>query len=68
MPNRWRVLITSPLPTLNISRIELDDLRDRSAIVSLAVYFGEMRFIDNLILNDMKFKARAGIRLGEAKM
>jgi pantoate--beta-alanine ligase len=47
---------------------QLDDLRDRSAIVSLAVYFGEMRFIDNLILNDMKFKARAGIRLGEAKM
>ena len=48
---------------------KLDDLRDRSSIVSLAVYFGETRLIDNVILNDMKFKARAaGIRLGEAKM
>jgi pantoate--beta-alanine ligase len=46
----------------------LDDLRDRSSIVSLAVYIGNHRFIDNVILNDMKFKARAGIRLGEAKM
>ena len=47
---------------------KLEDVRDRSSIISLAVYFGETRLIDNLILNDMKFKARAGIRLGEAKM
>ena len=45
----------------------LDDIRDKASIISLAVYFGDTRLIDNLILNDMKFKARAGIRLGEAK-
>ncbi|NOT61589.1 MAG: pantoate--beta-alanine ligase [Acidobacteria bacterium] len=45
----------------------LDDVKDKASIISLAVYFGDTRLIDNLILNDMKFKARAGIRLGEAK-
>ncbi len=45
----------------------LDDVKDKASIISLAVYFGDTRLIDNLILNDMKFKARAGIRLGESK-
>jgi len=43
----------------------IDNLAGRSALVSLAVYIGTTRLIDNLILNDEKFKSKSGkLKLG----
>src|SRR5262249_39979608 len=43
----------------------LDDLTDQNALVSLAAYFGKTRLIDNVILNDQKFRAKtARLKLG----
>jgi pantoate--beta-alanine ligase len=43
----------------------LDDLGGRNALVSLAAHFGQTRLIDNVILNDEKFRAKtARIKLG----
>ena len=42
----------------------LDDMSGRATLISLAVYFGKTRLIDNVILHDEKFKPKAGIKLG----
>jgi len=43
----------------------LDDLTEKNALVSLAAYFGKTRLIDNVILNDEKFRAKsARVKLG----
>src|SRR5262249_41729352 len=43
----------------------LDDLTETNALVSLAAYFGKTRLIDNVILNDEKFRAKtARVKLG----
>jgi pantoate--beta-alanine ligase len=43
----------------------LDDLTGRNALVSLAAWFGATRLIDNVILNDEKFRSKtARIKLG----
>jgi pantoate--beta-alanine ligase len=43
----------------------MEDLTEKNALVSLAVYFGKTRLIDNVILNDEKFRAKtARIKLG----
>jgi pantoate--beta-alanine ligase len=43
----------------------LEDLNERTALVSLAVFFGPTRLIDNLILNDEKYKSKTGrLKLG----
>lgn len=43
----------------------LEDLNERTALVSLAVFFGSTRLIDNLILNDEKYKSKTGrLKLG----
>ena len=42
----------------------LEDLSGRATLISLAVYFGAIRLIDNVILHDEKFKPKAGIKLG----
>lgn len=43
----------------------LDDLSHQSALVSLAVYFGSTRLIDNVILSDEKFRSKTGrLKLG----
>ena len=43
----------------------LEDLNERTALVSLAVFFGPTRIIDNLILNDEKYKSKTGrLKLG----
>jgi pantoate--beta-alanine ligase len=43
----------------------LEDLHGRSALVSLAVFIGSARLIDNVILNDEKFKSKSGkLKLG----
>jgi pantoate--beta-alanine ligase len=43
----------------------LDNLTERNALVSLAAYFGNTRLIDNVILNDERFRAKtARLKLG----
>ena len=43
----------------------LEDLSQRSALVSLAVFVGTTRLIDNVILDDAKFKSKSGkLKLG----
>jgi pantoate--beta-alanine ligase len=43
----------------------MDDLAGRSALVSLAAHIGATRLIDNVILNDEKFKSKSGkLKLG----
>src|SRR5262245_4422220 len=43
----------------------LDDLTEKNALVSLAAYFGKNRLVDNVILNDEKFRAKtARMKLG----
>lgn len=43
----------------------LEDLSQRSALLSLAVFIGTMRLIDNVILDDAKFKSKSGkLKLG----
>jgi pantoate--beta-alanine ligase len=43
----------------------LEDLSQRSALVSLAVFIGHTRLIDNVILDDEKFKSKSGkLKLG----
>jgi pantoate--beta-alanine ligase len=43
----------------------IDDLTDQNALVSVAVYFGGTRLIDNVILSDAKVKSKAGrLKLG----
>ena len=42
----------------------LDDMTGRATLLSLAVYFGKTRLIDNVILHDEKFKPKTGIKLG----
>ncbi len=43
----------------------LDDLTDRSALVSVAAYFGRTRLTDNVILNGSRYKAKTGrLKLG----
>lgn len=42
----------------------LDDMTGRATLLSLAVYFGKTRLIDNVILHDEKFKPKVGIKLG----
>lgn len=42
----------------------LEDLSGRATLISLAVYFGATRLIDNVILHDEKFKPKVGIKLG----
>jgi pantoate--beta-alanine ligase len=43
----------------------IDDLTDQNALVSVAVYFGGTRLIDNVILSDKKVKSKAGrLKLG----
>jgi pantoate--beta-alanine ligase len=43
----------------------IDDLTDQNALVSVAVYFGRTRLIDNVILSDKKVKSKGGrLKLG----
>jgi pantoate--beta-alanine ligase len=43
----------------------IDDLTDQNALVSVAVYFGGTRLVDNIILSDKKLKSKAGrLKLG----
>jgi pantoate--beta-alanine ligase len=43
----------------------LDDLSKRSALVSLAVHIGMTRLIDNIILDDEKYRSKSGkVKLG----
>jgi pantoate--beta-alanine ligase len=43
----------------------LDDLEGRSALVSVAAYFGRNRLIDNVILSDEKVRSKTGrLKLG----
>jgi pantoate--beta-alanine ligase len=43
----------------------LDDLSGRNALVSLAVHLGSTRLIDNVLLNDEKFRSLTGrLKLG----
>jgi pantoate--beta-alanine ligase len=43
----------------------IDDLTDQNALVLIAIYFGETRLIDNVILSDKKVKSRGGrLKLG----
>jgi pantoate--beta-alanine ligase len=43
----------------------IDDLTDQNALVSVAVYFGGTRLIDNMILSDKKVKSKGGrLKLG----
>lgn len=43
----------------------LDDLTEKNALVLLAAWFGKTRLIDNVILNDEKFRAKtARLKLG----
>lgn len=43
----------------------LDNLSGQTALVSLAVYIGKIRLVDNVILDDERFKSRAGrLKLG----
>lgn len=43
----------------------LDNLSGQTALVSLAVYIGKIRLVDNVILDDERFKSRTGrLKLG----
>lgn len=43
----------------------LENLSGQTALVSLAVYIGKVRLVDNVILDDERFKSRAGrLKLG----
>jgi pantoate--beta-alanine ligase len=43
----------------------IDDLTDQNALVSVAVYIGGTRLIDNVILNDKRVKSKGGrLKLG----
>ncbi len=43
----------------------LDDLTEKNALLSLAAFLGKARLIDNIILNDEKFRAKtARLKLG----
>lgn len=42
----------------------LEDMSGRATLISLAVYFGKTRLVDNVILHDEKFKPKMGIKLG----
>jgi pantoate--beta-alanine ligase len=43
----------------------IDDLTDQNALISIAVYFGWTRLIDNVILGDKKVKSKGGrLKLG----
>ena len=43
----------------------IDDLSDQNALVSVAIYFGGTRLIDNVILSDQKLKSKGGrLKLG----
>ncbi len=54
------------LAITDTERLEaLDDITERCALVSLAAYVGPVRLIDNVLLNDQKYKSRTGrLRLG----
>lgn len=54
------------LAITDTERLEpLDDITERCALVSLAAWVGSVRLIDNILLNDEKYKSRTGrLRLG----
>jgi pantoate--beta-alanine ligase len=63
---RERLARTDYIAITDTERLDpLEDLSDRSALVSLAVFIGETRLIDNLILDDERFKSKSGkLKLG----